>query len=168
MDDMSWALRRLGRAALVSTPLFILFIYASFQQKNESTSGGWAIVGFLSTLGMVFLLAKPAATVVATFIANQLTDYILSSGGKLAPPPPLYKTAEWLVEKGRYEEAVTEYERIIQYHPQELRAHLALLKIWRQYVPDVYNERAVFRRAKRCIKNKADRMTLEDQAPRRL
>lgn len=167
-NDMDFALRRLVRSGLIAFPFFFLFIFAVLQQRAEPSNSAWPVIGFFAAFIIAILMAWPIAIVIATFIASTVIDAILSTGGKLGPPPPFYKTADWLVERGRYDEAVTEYERIIYYHPQELRAHLALLKIWQDYSPDTYNERAVFRRAKRCIKKRADRKTLEEYAPRRL
>lgn len=168
VDDLPTILRKLAKAFCFSIPLWGIALFSAFQQSPEldsmGTNGSWSVIGLLALMVSMMLFVRPLASLIAVLVA----DHFIFSSEQLGTPPPLYKSGEFLIKEGRYEEAAREYERIVEYHPEELNAHLALLQIWRDFMPDRKKESHAYHRALRCIRLPRDLEALKSHEPARV
>ena len=81
-----------------------------------------------------FFIMFVAYLVIAIWLGRLLSRWVGEKSSHLfwpattVVPPPLYYLIEFYVERGHWERVLFEYEKILKYHPYELRAHLGRLE----------------------------------------
>ncbi|MDD5261565.1 MAG: hypothetical protein PHD76_06910 [Methylacidiphilales bacterium] len=135
------------------SPIFIpLFLAAGFLLAK----------GAILFVFLAFALGIPAAIL----IAHPIAEYLGEFAGRLympitkVTPQPLWYLVEYLLEKERYEDALEEYNKILHYHPQELRAHLGRLELLIVHYRDFDAAQKAFRNSLKKLKEPKDRDAL--------
>lgn len=90
-----------------------------------------------------------------------MVDSLFFPGGKLEKPLLNFKLPTYLVNEGRYTEALEEYEKILKYYPDEVEAYEKA--IWLQQ--EIFNQNE---KAKRLVKRAQRRNLVLDDRFRRL
>jgi tetratricopeptide (TPR) repeat protein len=97
------------------------------------------MVAFVST---VLLIAPETAFWLAEQIARPFANLFYPSDTFKKPPVSYLLARRYRMER-RFEDAVTQYENIIEFHPEERDAHLELIELARQMgdeeLADKYN-----------------------------
>ncbi|MFZ5805911.1 MAG: tetratricopeptide repeat protein [Verrucomicrobiota bacterium] len=101
--------------------------------------------------GALYLVANP----LAIWFLELFGVKEISSGTHLS-----CRSAEWMVQKRRYKEAIKEYERILKNDPENIKAYEGLLRILRELAPDPVYAEQVRLRALEYIKKPSDREKL--------
>jgi hypothetical protein len=96
-------------------------------------------------------------------VANPLAIWLLEFFGVIKQGTEAHlscRSAEWLVQKRRYKEAIKEYERILKNYPDNVKAYEGLLHILRKLAPDPVYAEQVRHRSLEFIKKPSDREKL--------
>lgn len=78
-------------------------------------------------LGIIFL--TPEFIKIIIYPVTSLFSNTLVSGAKLKKPPLSYKLAEFYIKEERFDDAIYEFEKIIEYYPEEERSYLEIAEI---------------------------------------
>jgi tetratricopeptide (TPR) repeat protein len=96
------------------------------------------------------LFAKPAGSL-----------YYSETKESQSNPQPYYDIADKLRRQGRFEEAITEYEKIVWQNPNELKPFIDMIDIAFADLNDRERAEAIFRKAISVIEDDKDRNTLQ-------
>jgi len=91
-------------------------------------AAGHLIFSFATFILMVLLIVPETAFRMAEWCSRPITNIIYPSD-RLDRPPLSYTMAREYSRRMRVEEAITEYEGIIQFYPQEAEAYLELMAL---------------------------------------
>ena len=96
--------------------------------ENLNTAGRWILAvlclslvlqgGFFMALFLAFLIA-PEISVLSSSGFTRFIDAVFFPGAREAKPPYTLKLARFYVEKQRWEEAETEYARMLSFYPDQ-------------------------------------------------
>jgi hypothetical protein len=99
--------------------------------ENLNMAGRWTLAvlcaslvlqgGFFMALFLAFLIA-PEISILSSYGFTRFIDAVFFPGGREAKPPYTLKLARFYVEKHRWEEAETEYARVLSFHPEQVEA----------------------------------------------
>ncbi len=101
--------------------------------SSQPGAGGavaaWPVlVSFALFLVTVFLIAPETALRAAEWCARPFTN-ILFPSDEFSKPPLSYKLARRYRDEHRWEEAATQYRKIIRYYPEEKDAYMELFDV---------------------------------------
>ena len=77
-------------------------------------------------------------------------------------PKPAYPLAEWYLDQHRFEEALAEYEKILQPQPRELVARCIQIELLVARFDDPQAARKSVRRGRKLLRREADREALTE------
>lgn len=121
-----------------------------------------ALFGIVLTFAGVGLLLPGLAAWAASPLTGFI-DGIYMAGGHSAEPPALnYRLAEHYFKQRRWDLAVAEYEKILEYYPGELRAYAPLLDILANEQEEPEEAERLYRRGLGKLPDDALRQRLEE------
>ena len=113
------------------------------------------VLGLACCLVGAFCLASPLAELGAL-----LWDRLLWSKSYYDKPQPMYGIPQARRAKGRFGEALAEYETILAAHPDEVRPHLAMVEIALLDLRDPALAHALYERGRERLKKPEDKEAL--------
>ena len=150
LKSLLWGLfRRLAPAAAALTAGSVLLMRAAEGQTFD------LILGLACCVVGALCLAVPLAELGAL-----LWDRLIWSKSYYDKPQPMYGIPQAQRAKGRFGEALAEYETILAAHPHEVRPHLAMVEIALVDLRDPALAHALYERGRERLKNAADREAL--------
>jgi hypothetical protein len=141
MKNFNEILKSLGLRMLIAAPFFAIGWHLIAAAKN-----GWSSMPHLFFAMACFVVS---AIVVAPPIARLISEpmgSIYYSEKRYIQPPPMYGAPESLREKGRYEEAMSEYEKIAVQYPEEIKPYIEMMDIAIVDLKDRVRAKAIFKR----------------------
>lgn len=152
-DLMVALLKRLPVLAVLSG----LMVWTSGLGGNGGILGAFGAT--LLTLGLFITACIIIAPPIAAFLAEPFARLYMPKGEVV--PPPLYYLVEKYEVEGRLGEALTEYQKILQYHPQDYPAHEGRMKLAVHGLRDVDLARQYYRESRTRLENPQARADLE-------
>lgn len=150
LKSLLWGLfRRIFPAAAALTAGSVLLMRAAEGQTFD------LILGLACCVVGALCLAVPLAELGAL-----LWDRLIWSKSYYDKPQPMYGIPQAQRAKGRFGEALAEYETILAAHPGEVRPHLAMVEIALVDLRDPALAHALYERGRERLKNEADREAL--------
>lgn len=121
------------RAQALTLGICTLLIYLGYflMTRQDPTSSENPIKSLtLIFIGLIIMLIAsiPLTITLSRLFVESLMKIFLPAHHY--SPPPLYSLPEKYLKEKRTEEAIQEYRKILHYHPTELPAYLALIKIY--------------------------------------
>lgn len=99
------------------------------------------VIGVLAIWAPLFtLLTRPLIAMV---------DSLFFPGGKLDKPVLNLKLPAYLINEGRYTEAIGEYRRILKYYPDEVEAYEKSIWLYEEIFHEPEKARHLFKQAER-------------------
>ncbi|MBL9134143.1 MAG: hypothetical protein JNG86_23215 [Verrucomicrobiaceae bacterium] len=113
--------------ALLSLAVSIGMMKTAFKMQGIGAAGPviLSLVAFVST---VLLIAPETAFWLAEQIARPFANLFYPSDSFKKPPVSYLLARRYRAER-RFDDAVTQYENIIEFHPQERDAHVELIEV---------------------------------------
>jgi hypothetical protein len=157
MNDLLVSLLKRSPALLVLLGLNVFFFYLAVANGGAGFVGtiAFMLLGFAAMISAAIVVAYP----IATFLAEPFARLYMPKGEVV--PPPLYYLVEKYELEGRIGEALTEYQKILHYHPQEYPAHEGRMKLAIHGLRDVELARKYYRESQARLKNLQARADLE-------
>lgn len=150
LKTMLWGLfRRIFPAAAALTAGAALLMRAAAGHVFD------LVLGLACCLVGALCLAFPLAELGAL-----LWDRLIWSKSYYDKPQPMYGIPQARRAKGRFGEALAEYETILAAHPGEVRPHLAMVEIALLDLRDPELAHALYERGRERLKNPADKEAL--------
>ncbi len=119
-------------------------------RARESSDGPFVFLQVaLILLAALFVIPELMRLVMAPISA--LVDSFFFPGGRFSKPVLNYKLPEFYVEKGRYEEALAEYRKILQFYPAELPAYEGAIELLLKEFDDVPEAAKLYRQAQKHL-----------------
>ena len=132
-------------AGLLAAPFFIL--------ASQGRLPMWAVAA--AAIG--FILLGPDT---ASFLSHSFDSILWSH--RLGGKRPMYGVPESLVQRGRFDEAIAAYEKIIAEYPGEMRPHMGLIEVAIVRLNDRVLAAKFFERSLAQLKDPADQAKLKD------
>ena len=141
--------------AVLSMLASIWLMRAAFKLQGIGAAGPviLSMVAFVST---VLLIAPETAFWLAEQIAKPFANLFFPSE-TFKKPPVSYLLARRYRSERRFEEAVTQYENIIEFHPHERDAHVELIEVARLMGDEELAEKCITRMQHRFAASNGDR-----------
>jgi hypothetical protein len=114
---------------------------------------------FASLILGLALVGKDVASLVARPI-TLFVDVIYGTGPGRGKPPLNYRLARGYVAAGRFDDAVTEYQRIMRYYPRELEPYSECIRMLLEFSRDHPQATRCLRRGLRHMRNRKARDAL--------
>jgi hypothetical protein len=156
MKNYNTILISIGIRILISAPFFAIGWYLIATAKN-----GWQSIQSLFFAMVCFVVS---AIIVAPSIARLIaepTGAVYYSKRPYIQPPPDYAVPQILREKGRYGEAMLEYEKITGKYPEEIKPYIEMMDIAILDLKDSKLTKAIFDRGLSSLQNDNDRDVLK-------
>ena len=141
---------------LIAAPLFAIGWHLIGAAKD-----GWGSIPHLFFAMACFVVS---AVIVAPPIARLIsepTGSIYYSEKRYIRPLPMYGVPESLREKGRYEEAMSEYEKIAEQYPEEIKPYIEMMDIAIVNFKDYEHAKAIFKRGLSSLQDDKNRDVLK-------
>lgn len=116
--------------ALVSMMASIWLMKAAFKIQGIGAAGP-VILSMVAFVSAVLLIAPETAFWLAEQIAKPFANLFFPSDSFKKPPVSYLLARRYRAER-RLEDAVLQYENIIEFHPRERDAHVELIEVARQ------------------------------------
>lgn len=113
----------------------------------------------LYAAGMLILIAAIFAFPIAGIIGEHFGRLYLPGGSEV--PPPHYPMAGIYEREAKWNLALAEYDKIIFYHPDELAAHAARVRLALHAYHDEPLARRFLSNSLRCLRNRGARRELQ-------
>jgi hypothetical protein len=141
--------------AVLSMLASIWLMRAAFKLQGIGAAGPviLSMVAFVST---VLLIAPETAFWLAEQIAKPFANLFFPSE-TFKKPPVSYLLARRYRSERRFEEAVRQYENIIEFHPHERDAHVELIEVARQMGDEDLAEKCIARMQRRFAATTGER-----------
>jgi tetratricopeptide (TPR) repeat protein len=141
--------------AVISMLSSIWLMRAAFKLQGIGAAGPviLSMVAFVST---VLLIAPETAFWLAEQIAKPFANLFFPSD-RFKKPPVSYLLARRYRSERRFEEAVRQYENIIEFHPYERDAHVELIEVARLMGDEELAEKCTARMQHRFAASNGDR-----------
>lgn len=120
---------------------------------NSSFLVPGVLMGITFGLAGACLLTPTLAAWAATPFTHFIDQIYFPSGRSTDRPRPHHRLAEYYFLDAQWDLAVEEYQKILRYHPRELRAYLALLDIHANELNQPERAARLFRRGVRKIRD---------------
>lgn len=115
--------------------------YENMQFGRILSGAGLFVAGILFLWKTIFHLATRPLT--------RLVDSLFFPGGKLGKPLLNLKLPAYYINEGRYEEALTEYRKILKHYPDEIEAYEKTIWLLHDVFQDTGAAEKLIRQAKR-------------------
>lgn len=142
----------------IRNALGVLFLYLFWNILRSGGGVGWMLIG-MSFLIMAAMCFSGKLSEVASRPFTRFIDAVYFGHDDREPPALNLKLAEIYRGERRYEEAIAEYERQLEYHPRSPQLWLELVRTAGE-AGEVEQARSYQRRALRRVKRE-DRAKLE-------
>jgi tetratricopeptide (TPR) repeat protein len=96
---------------------------------------GWLIAVGILLLGWLLAATITLAVWTASGVVGRALVQYMTAAGNL-PPAPSFSLQESLIARGKFSEAVREFEQHLEAKPNDLHARLALAGLWRDQLHD--------------------------------
>lgn len=116
--------------ALLSVAASIWLMKAALKMQGMGAAGP-VILSMVSFVTAVLLIAPETAFWLADQIAKPFADLFFPSESFKKPPVSYLLARRYRAER-RFEEALAQYENIIEFHPRERDAYVELIEVARQ------------------------------------
>ena len=113
---------------------FFLIRYAQSSVGRGDVSSAFFVGALLCLYGIVLFLLFGFSVIER--VANQFTNFYMPSDSDIQIHPE-YSVAEARVKKGKYPEAIDEYRKVIEQHPDDIYPHLRIADLALQHLNDV-------------------------------
>lgn len=147
----------LKRVAILAAPGGML-VYCLIR----AFGGGGTVLAPLPWLlfaaAMMIVVCMVLAFPVADWLGERAAAFYFSTASE--PPPANYKLADQYENEMKWQRAFNEFQKIIEYHPQEFAAHSGRLRVVIRGCADPALARRLFHRSQRCLRDPAQRTAL--------
>ena len=141
---------------LIAAPFFAIGWHLIAAAKD-----GWSSMPHLFFAMACFVVsAVLVAPPIARFISEPAGS-IYYSEKRYIQPPPMYNVPESLREKGRYLEAMSEYEKIAEQYPEEIKPYIEMMDIAIVNFKDPEHAKAIFKRGLSALPDDKNRDVLK-------
>jgi tetratricopeptide (TPR) repeat protein len=128
--------------------------------RGESSAIGafpWLLLAAAMLIIVAVLVAFPIAEVIGTWVSR---FYMPAASGI---PPVSYILAERYELERQWEKSLNEYQKIIDYHPKELPAHLGRMRVILRGFEDVKLAESYFRKSQKQFQEQESCDTLSKE-----
>jgi hypothetical protein len=128
--------------------------------RGESSAIGafpWLLLAAAMLIIVAVLVAFPIAEVIGTWVSR---FYMPAATGI---PPVSYLLAERYELEQKWEKSLAEYQKIIDYHPKELTAHMGRMRVISRGFNDAKIAESLFRKSWRQFHEQEQRDALQKE-----
>lgn len=115
------------KRTLWALPPVLICIYCVRKAIYASGSSLEFVAWFLFAVAMLILVAIQVAFPIAGMIGDWVARFYMPGGVEI--PPVSYILADQYELERRWEQSIAEFQKIIDYHPEELPAHLGRVRV---------------------------------------
>jgi tetratricopeptide (TPR) repeat protein len=153
-DDRCELLIGLAWRALFASPLLGIAWYLFATTAGDADGGGKRLLGLMCVVGAAAIVGRGLPGLIAEPAGS------LFYPRRVMLPGPVYSVAEARRARGKYEDALAEYERIIEQFPAELLAYVTMMEIAFVHLGDAERAESIVKRGLAALPDDGSRHSL--------